>query len=184
MNFQSFVADGKDYRRAGDLLLEAKRNQKDKEDDKDCTDLIEDVLLSEFRGKTFVEARTPAGQLCAIALFDDYGTSERPSDDIYVEFLCSDCLGTGRQMIEELNRLARGLGKTWVRLTAVPRSVKFYEKTGFEEDPDASKPVYGKNMRRRTGGGRTYRRRRQRKHGSASVRRHKTRRVLEGQVSA
>jgi hypothetical protein len=179
MNIQSFVADGKDYRRAGSLLLEAKTNQRDKPDEKDCTSLIDDILFEpggDYRGKTFVEARTPTGQLCGVAIFDNHG-----DDDIFVEFLCSDCPGTGKQIVDELVRLGRTLGKAYVRLTSVPRSVGFYMKVGFEQDPDASVPVSGKNLRLSTApkaGRRAYRRRKSRRHGSASLRRHKTRRVF------
>lgn len=184
--FESFVArnegEVKNHTRAKQLLQEALKNQRGKKDEaKDCTELITDILYERggagaYEGKTFVEARTPDKRLCTVALFDDHA-----DDDIYVEFLCSDCKGAGRAMIEELVRIARGRGKTYVRLAAVPEAVGFYRKVGFEQDPDSRS---GMGMRRRVGGGRTYRRRRQRKHGSASVRRHKTRHLLSRQNTA
>ena len=179
--FESFMATNegklKNHTRAKRLLLEALANQWGKKDEaKDCTELINAILAERggagaYEGKEFVEARTPDKRLCAVALFVE-------DDDINVEFLCSDCPGAGRAMIEELVRIGRARGKPYVRLTSVDEAIDFYTKVGFERDP-ASRSFRG--MRRATGAGRTYRRRKQRKHGSASLRRHKTRHLLPRQ---
>ncbi len=195
MNIQSFVAAGKDYKRAGSLLIELEGQQKDKPDEKDCTGLITDLLYgsgTEYLNTTFVEARDSAGKLCGVAIY------EVEFDMFYIDFLCSDCPGTGREIINYIAKQASAERKWKIGLTSVTRSVGFYEKVGFRVPPDARPRLSGKYMEMpivpapkppkgpaaagavELPGGRrkAYRRRKSRKHGSASLRRHKTRRVL------
>lgn len=170
MNFRSFV--GTDHERARRLLQEAKVNQKGKDSRSDCTNLLDDLLGGDFSEKSFLEARNPDGKLCGIAVYD------LDVDYLYVELLCSDCKGTGTELIRKLSQLAMRSGKPAIRLTAVSRAREFYEKMGFVPLPPDENPR-GNVLERKVGGRRnTYRRRKHRKHGSASLRRHKTRRVL------
>ncbi len=184
MNFESFVADGKDYRRAGSLLIKAIENQKTKPDDKDCTSLLQDVLyepINNYRGKTFVEARAAGGEFCGVAVY-----TPQP-DYLFVDLLCSDCVGTGRLFIGEFVRIARETGKAFVRLFSIKEAIGFYTKMGFTRVGDHVEsgavlmeiPVRQGPAAAGASGGRrkTYRLRKSRRHGFASVRRHKTRRV-------
>ncbi len=128
MNFESFVADGKDYRRAGSLLIKAIENQAKKPGDKDCTSLLEDVLYepsNNYRGKTFVEARAPGGEFCGVAVY-----TPQP-DYLFIDLLCSDCVGTGTLFIGEFVRIARETGKAFVRLFSIKEAIGFYTKMGF-----------------------------------------------------
>jgi hypothetical protein len=167
MNFRSYVASGKtDYMRAYRLLQEADRFE-------GCTSMIQDILLEpdrDFGGKSFLEARQPDAKLCGIAIY------RLEPDHIFVELLCSDCKGTGTQMLAELSRLARDAGKPVVRLFSTISARGFYIKSGFGPVPGSDIADWGQLLQRAAG--RTYRRRKSRKHGSTSLRRHKTRRVL------
>lgn len=169
MNFQSYVASGKEpYRRAYRLLQEADRFE-------GCTSMIQDILLEpdrDFEGKSFLEARQPDRRLCGIAIY------RLEADHLFVELLCSDCKGTGTQMLTELSRLAREAGKPVVRLFSTISARGFYIKSGFGPVPGSDLADWGQLLQRAAG--RTYRRRNHRRHGPSSIRRHKTRRVLQG----
>jgi hypothetical protein len=189
MNIQSFVADGKDFKRAGDILLESKRQQEDKPEHKDCTWLINNLLnprVDVYRGKTFVEARDASGKLCGISIYN----TETPSI-LYVDFLCSDCEGTGTQILNYISAKASAEGKTKIGLSAVPRAAAFYQKVGFVTPPEEEGMYMEKTIVPKPAGpapagavdlpgGRrkAYRRRKSRRYGLAALRRHKTRRVL------
>ncbi len=185
MNFESFVADGKNFRRAGSLLIKAIDNQATKPGEKDCTSLLEDVLYepsNNYRGKTFLEAREPGGRFCGVAIYTPQ------SDYIFVDLICSDCPGTGTLMIGEFVRVARETGKSFVRLFSIKEAIGFYTKMGFARvgEPVESGAVLmeipvreGPAAAGASGGRRkAYRRQKSRKHGSTSLRRHKTRRML------
>lgn len=185
MNFESFVADGRDYRRAGSLLIKAIENQKTKPGEKDCTSLLEDVLYepdNSYRGKTFVEARAAGGEFCGLAIY-----TPQP-DYLFIDLLCSDCVGTGRLFIGEFVRIARETEKAFVRLFSIKEAIGFYTKMGFTRvgDPMESGAVLmelpvnrGPAAAGASGGRRkTYRRRKLTRHGSTSVRRYKTGRVF------
>ncbi len=106
----------------------------------------------------------------------------------YVQFLCSDCKGTGTQILDYISEKALVAGKPKIGLSAVQRAVGFYQKVGFISKPGADAMYMEKRIAPRpagpaaagASGGRrkAYRRRKSRRHGSASLRRHKTRRVF------
>lgn len=196
MEFTTFIADDvpdergrrrtANFRRAGDLMLTVIRNQKGKPSEKDCTSLIEDVLYGDagkYRGKTFVEARQPGNVLCGMAIH------HKVSDALYVDLLCSDCPRTGTLLIGEISRQATAAGKSLLRLFAVKDAIGFYTKLGFtptgpmydagqDMELRIAAPAEGPAAAGASGGRRkTYRRRKSRKHGSTSIRRHKARRL-------
>ncbi len=184
MNIQSFVAEGADYERATALLGELKGQQKGKPIERDCDWLINMMLNPKrpaYRGKTFVEARDASGKLCGVAIYME------EADKFYIDFLCSDCKGTGTQIIEYISTKARAAGKPKLGLSATPYAVPFYISVGFETPPDEDGMYMEKSLVPRPprpapiempGGRRkAYRRRKSRRHGSTSVRRYKTRRV-------
>jgi hypothetical protein len=181
MNIESF--EGSDLSRATSLLMELRSQQREKPDETDCTGLIHNELSSEGNhyGTTFVEARDSAGKLCGVSIY-----REQP-DMLYVEFLCSDCKGTGTQILDYISAKALAAGHRKIGLMSTIRAAGFYRKVGFETPPGepnaymekliVPKPA-GPAAAGASGGRRkAYRRRKSRRHGSASLRRYKTRRV-------
>jgi hypothetical protein len=131
-------------------------------------------LRGSMGGRTIVEAKRN-GKRCGIAV---YHLEDRA---LYLDGLCSDCEGTGKALINKLISQARSAGKTSIRLFSLTSAVGFYEKQGFtlEGDAQTDDGIYMQFPIPSLGGRRkTYRRRKSRRHGSASLRRHKTRRVL------
>jgi hypothetical protein len=188
MNIESFVAEGREHDRGRVLLLELREQQRDKPEEKDCTGLIHTHLFTSvgnYWGKTFVEARDSSGKLCGVSIY-----TEDP-DMFYVDFLCSDCAGTGTRILDYISAKASAAGHSKIGLGSVPRSVGFYRKVGFETPPGEKGMYMEKSLVPKPAGPRpappvelpggrrkTYRRRKSRKHGSTSLRRHKARRVL------
>lgn len=131
MDIQSFVAEGADYERATALLSSFKEQQKGKSVDRDCGWLI-DMMSKKptYRGKTFVEARDASGKLCGISIY------VKDDDKFFIDLLCSDCKGTGTQIVDYISARARAAGKTKLGLSATPYAVPFYGKIGFETPPD------------------------------------------------
>ncbi len=129
MNIQSFaVSNGDDYDRGMALLNEARRQQGEKPDKTNCTRLIDLMLKTPeggYLGTTFVTARDSAGKLCGIAIYSqDYVK-------FYIDFICSDCPGTGREIINSIAAQASAARKWRVGLTSVAGAVGYYERIGF-----------------------------------------------------
>jgi ribosomal protein S18 acetylase RimI-like enzyme len=172
MEFQSFQAKGDaNIDRAIALMQEAKTLNPA------CSSLIGTLIDSlSVAMSYFIEARDSSGKLCGVLKYD---FQDDDGEFVYIWLLCSNCKGTGTALINKAAEVARENGISQIGLSATRSSVGFYEKMGFAQmshvDP-ADKYV---DMRRAVGGRRkTYRRRKSRRHGSASLRRHKTRRVL------
>ena len=156
-----FVGSSKNDKRAIDLLTEAS------EKIPRCKAAAVDEVLGDrsrnFAGKVFLETRDEAGELCGVAMYD-------PADIVYVMIVCSRCPGTGRKLMQEIINRARAAGKKKIQLVSSDEAEGFYKKLGVKQPPGRATMTLDVN----SGGRRkTYRRRRQRKHGSASLRRHK-----------
>ncbi len=100
-----------------------------------------------YRGKTFVEARDSSGKLCGVSIY-----MEKP-DSFYIDFLCSDCKGTGTQIIDYISAKARAAGKTKLGLSATPYAYPFYSKIGFVTPPDEDGMYMEKSLVPRPAGG-------------------------------
>lgn len=130
MDIQSFVvSSGEDYDRGMALLNEAKSQQTEKPDKTNCTGLINLMLRTPeggYLGRTFVKARDSTGKLCGVAIYSSEGYLE-----IYIDFICSDCPGTGREIINYIIAQASATGKWKVALTSVEGAVDYYKGLGF-----------------------------------------------------
>jgi GNAT superfamily N-acetyltransferase len=76
------------------------------------------------------------------------GTGTLAGDEVRRMFVIPDCQGQGigREIFEQLERVARKLGLKRLTLDASLVARKFYERMGFELTEDTSRPV-GNNQR-------------------------------------
>jgi len=123
------VSNGDDYDRGMALLNEARRQQGEKPDKTNCTRLINLMLTTPeggYLGRTFVTARDSTGKLCGVAIYSSESFME-----LYIDFICSDCPGTGREIINYIIAQASATGKWRVGLTSVAGAVDYYQRIGF-----------------------------------------------------